>query len=58
MKVITEGVENPEQVRFLSVCGCDIYQGFYFAKPMAVEDFEKNYLNKRFRMYNENTIRK
>ncbi len=50
MQVITEGVEKLEQVEFLSRFGCDIFQGFYFAKPVSAEDFEKLYLNKRFRM--------
>lgn len=50
MKVITEGVEHLDQVKFLREYGCDIFQGFYFAKPMAIEDFERGYLNKKFRM--------
>lgn len=50
MEVITEGVELKEQVLFLAEYGCDIYQGYYFAKPMTIGDFEINYLNKRFRM--------
>ena len=41
--VISEGVETIEQVSFLSEMGCEIFQGFYFARPMAVEQFEKNY---------------
>lgn len=50
MEVITEGVETKEQVKFLAEYGCDVYQGYYFAKPMPVEQFEAGYLNKRFRM--------
>lgn len=50
MQVITEGVEKLEQVEFLTRFGCDVFQGFYFAKPMPVEEFEAQYLNKRFRM--------
>ena len=50
MQVITEGVEKLEQVEFLTRFGCDVFQGFYFAKPMPVEEFEVQYLNKRFRM--------
>ena len=43
MPVITEGVETKEQVNFLMDVGCDMFQGFYFAKPMSVADFEKQY---------------
>lgn len=45
MPVITEGVESEEQVEFLKEMGCHIFQGYYFAKPMDVETFEKTYLN-------------
>lgn len=41
MTVIAEGVEKKEQVEFLSEMGCDVFQGYYFSKPMPVEDFEK-----------------
>lgn len=41
MPVITEGVETAEQVRFLTEMGCDMFQGYYFARPMAVERFEE-----------------
>lgn len=43
MGVITEGVETAEQVAFLSDMGCRMFQGYYFAKPMSVADFEKTY---------------
>ena len=43
MPVITEGVETKEQVDFLTNMGCDMFQGFYFAKPMSVENFETAY---------------
>lgn len=44
MPVITEGVENEEQVKFLSEIGCDMFQGYYFAKPMPTEEFEQIYM--------------
>jgi EAL domain-containing protein (putative c-di-GMP-specific phosphodiesterase class I) len=38
---ISEGIERREQVDFLKEIGCDIVQGYYFAKPMPIKDFEK-----------------
>lgn len=43
MRVITEGVETVEQVQRLTAMGCDLYQGYYFAKPMPVAEFEEKY---------------
>ncbi|MDE7138149.1 MAG: EAL domain-containing protein, partial [Ruminococcus sp.] len=45
MEVITEGVETKEQVNFLTEFGCDIFQGYFFAKPMPVGEFEEKYLS-------------
>lgn len=42
--VITEGVETYEQVQYLTEAGCDMFQGYYFAKPMAIENFEDRYM--------------
>ena len=43
MPVITEGVETKEHVDFLRDAGCDMFQGFYFSKPISVENFESEY---------------
>lgn len=40
LSVVAEGVETREQVSRLRLLGCDYVQGFYFAKPMPVCDFE------------------
>ena len=50
MEVITEGVEAQDQVDFLKAYGCDIFQGYYFAKPMPIMEFEMQYLNRVFRV--------
>lgn len=43
LKLVTvaEGVETKEQLGFLRTCGCEIIQGFLFAKPMSQEDFRR-----------------
>ena len=41
LKIISEGVETKDQIDFLLSVGCHMVQGFYFAKPMSVEEFEK-----------------
>jgi EAL domain-containing protein (putative c-di-GMP-specific phosphodiesterase class I) len=43
MTVITEGVETDKQVEFLTKAGCDMFQGYYFSKPVPVEEFESKY---------------
>lgn len=46
MEVITEGVETKEQVDFLTDIGCDVFQGYYFARPMPVSEFEQKYFDR------------
>ena len=41
LQVIAEGVETKEHVEFLKKSHCDIAQGFFFAKPMPLSEFEK-----------------
>jgi diguanylate cyclase (GGDEF)-like protein len=43
MKVVAECIETKEQVDFLCHVGCDIIQGYYYAKPMPVHKFEELY---------------
>lgn len=45
LDMVAEGVETKEQADFLKVCGCNTAQGFYYAKPMPVEEFEKKYID-------------
>ena len=45
MKVITEGVEYESQVDFLLEMGCDMFQGYYYSKPIPVAEFEEKYGN-------------
>jgi len=36
--VVAEGVENKAQADRLAAHGCDVFQGYYFAKPMPKAD--------------------
>ena len=38
-KVVAEGVETRLQVEALAALNCDVMQGYYFARPMASEQF-------------------
>lgn len=40
LQTIAEGVETVEQMELLREQGCDEYQGYFFSKPLSVEDFE------------------
>ena len=40
IKTIAEGVEDMDTVEFLRKAGCNVIQGYVFAKPMPQEDFE------------------
>jgi EAL domain-containing protein (putative c-di-GMP-specific phosphodiesterase class I) len=39
IKVVTEGVETPEQMAMLEEMNCDYLQGFYFSTPVPSDEF-------------------
>lgn len=41
MIVVSQGIETEEQYRFLVECECDMFQGYYFSKPMDSQGFSK-----------------
>jgi len=40
LHVVAEGVETAEEAAFLVARGCTAHQGYLYARPMPVEDFE------------------
>lgn len=43
MEVLAEGVETKAQKDFLQDAKCDMIQGYYFARPMPIKEFELLY---------------
>lgn len=41
MSIIAEGVETKEQADYLLRMNCENMQGYYFSRPISVEDYEK-----------------
>ncbi len=41
IRVVSEGIETTEQLEMLKSISCEIGQGFLFAKPMPIEDYDK-----------------
>ena len=48
LECVVEGVETEAQLKALKDNNCDQAQGFFFDKPMPVEDFEDRLLHKLY----------
>jgi EAL domain-containing protein (putative c-di-GMP-specific phosphodiesterase class I) len=44
--VTAEGVESQEMAEKLTEFGCSFLQGFYFSKPLTMEEFLNRYRKK------------
>ncbi len=44
MKIVAEGIETASQIDFLKSIQCEIVQGYYYAKPMPLSEFEQSYM--------------
>lgn len=44
IRTVAEGVEQKEQVEWLTQQSCGLVQGYYYSKPVPVEEFEARYL--------------
>jgi diguanylate cyclase (GGDEF)-like protein len=44
LSVIAEGVETAEQVQFLRDSNCRGYQGYLFSKPLAADEFARQFI--------------
>jgi len=48
LQVIAEGVETEAQKNFLEQNGCSMFQGYFFGKPVAIEEFERQLIERDY----------
>lgn len=41
LAIVAEGVETEEQVQFLAQLGCNFYQGYFYGRPMPIDEFHQ-----------------
>jgi EAL domain-containing protein (putative c-di-GMP-specific phosphodiesterase class I) len=42
--LVCEGIETNEQKELIEKLGCDKIQGFFYDKPLPIDEFEKKYM--------------
>jgi diguanylate cyclase (GGDEF)-like protein/PAS domain S-box-containing protein len=45
LEVVAEGVETKEQLEYLKALKCDIYQGYFFYKPLPADEVAKQFFS-------------
>jgi EAL domain-containing protein (putative c-di-GMP-specific phosphodiesterase class I) len=45
LNVVSEGVETKSQLEILQRLGCNVYQGYYYSKPLPLKDFARFVIN-------------
>lgn len=48
LQVIAEGVETEAQKNFLEQNGCSMFQGYFFGKPVPIEEFEQQLIERHY----------
>jgi EAL domain-containing protein (putative c-di-GMP-specific phosphodiesterase class I) len=46
LDTVAEGVENNEQLNFLKQKACKFYQGYYYSRPLPLDQLKTYLLNK------------
>ena len=41
LTVVAEGIETKEQLDYLKAVGCQLGQGYFFSKPLSLEEIEE-----------------
>lgn len=54
LNVIAEGIESQEQANALNQLGCHLMQGYYYGKPMKINELEDWYQNRCIKLAETN----
>lgn len=58
LKVVAEGVESEEQLRFLHLLRCDEIQGYLFSRPLPADNFKQLFCDGQFVSSQWNVLRR
>ena len=47
IQTVMEGIETKEQAIFMKSIGCTIGQGYYFSRPISLEEFEQTFFKQQ-----------
>jgi diguanylate cyclase (GGDEF)-like protein len=56
LRVVAEGVETPEQLKFLRGLGCDTMQGYLFSRPLSGEQFKGLFIGTEYEIEERNSF--
>ena len=49
ISTVAEGVETPEDEQLIRAIGCNVGQGYLYSKPISADDFDRIYMQERFK---------
>lgn len=49
LNIIAEGVETQKECEYLSNLGCLVFQGYFFGRPLPLEEFERSVFEKNYK---------
>lgn len=44
LEILAEGIETEEQFKFMLECGCTVFQGYHFGRPLPLKAFQDRFV--------------
>jgi diguanylate cyclase (GGDEF)-like protein len=51
LTVVAEGIETPQQLKWLKELGCEFGQGYLFSEPLPAQEIEQRFLKEQYNYY-------